>query len=268
MECEIGILGGTGFYKMVEGTERPDITTRYGDTSSAPVLGELAGRRVAFIARHGKNHSLAPHNVPYRANIDALCSLGARRVIATTAIGSLHEEYAPGDIVFFDQFVNMTRSRPDTFFDDKGGVVHVNMAEPYCSELRAIAIEQAVSLGIKHHSKGTVVAVEGPRFSTKAESKFFAAQGFHTICMTQYPEAALARERQLCYLGIGIVTDYDSGVESAGATHSSFYEISRVFGRNVEKVCALIEHILPAIPEKRESCACPASLDGAAVKTP
>ena len=185
-----------------------------------------------------------------------------KRIIATGAMGSLTKDYAPGDFVFLDQFVNMTHGRQDTFFDgDK--VVHVSTAHPYCPELRALAINEAKRMGLKYHETGTIVVINGPRFSSRAESRFFSSQGFQVVNMTQYPEAALARERELCYLGIGIVTDYDAGLEGeTGIKPVDAQEVGRVFGKSVEQVKKLMANMLPKIPEKR-SCPCGSALENA-----
>src|SRR5271157_3483373 len=199
-KAKIGIIGGSGFYSLLENPERADIDTPYGKPSDEISLGRISGKEVAFLPRHGGGHTIAPHKVPYRANIEALSRMGVERLIASGAVGSLVAEYEPGDFVFFDQFVNMSHGRDETFFD-ADRVAHISTAEPYCPELRKIAAEAADRLGMKYHDRGTVVIVNGPRFSTKAESRFFANQGFQLINMTQYPEISLAREKEMCYLG-------------------------------------------------------------------
>ncbi len=261
--ASIGIIGGSRFYSLLENSERANVDTQYGKPSDEITIGELAGKRVAFLPRHGARHTLAPHKVPYRANIDALSGLGVGRLIASSTVGSLVADYEPGDFVFFDQFVNMSHGREDTFFDS-GKVAHVSTAEPYCPELRKIAAEAADALGLKYHSKGTVVIVNGPRFSTKAESRFFASQGFHAINMTQYPEVALAREKEMCYLGIGIVTDYDAGLEGRpDIKHVTFDAIDRIFASRVSDLKRLIPEIVSRVPEERQSCKCGEALKGA-----
>lgn len=265
MQAEIGIIGGSGFYSLLKDYESVQLETEYGKPSAEIAIGKIAGRKVAFIPRHGKNHTLPPHRVPYRANIAALANLGVKRIIATASVGSLREEYAPGDFVLFDQFVNMTHGRQDTFYD--GDVVaHVSMADPYCSELRSAASKLLKEMKIKYHENGTAVVVNGPRFSTRAESRFFSAQGFETINMTQYPEAALAREKALCYLSIGIVTDYDSGLEGRKDIKSvTTAEILRVFGENVGRAKKVVSGLVPRIDQERKNCSCSKSLDGALI---
>jgi 5'-methylthioadenosine phosphorylase len=265
MNADIGIIGGTGLHSIASGLTEVKMGSEHGAPSDSVSLGMLGGKRIAFILRHGKNHVLAPHKVPYRANIATLKSLGVRRIIATSTVGSLTPEYKPGDLVFFDQFVDMTHGRDDTFFHSHP-VLHVSMAEPYCPELRHIASEVASKMGLSYHDKGTVVVINGPRFSTKAESLFFGRQGMHVINMTQYPEAALARECEICYLGIGVVTDYDAGLEGRGDIKPvSMAEINRMFSANLEKVRRLISEIVPLIPEERSKCECPKATANAAI---
>lgn len=264
MEAEIGIIGGSGFYSLLEKVESIEIETEYGRPSDRITLGMIEGRQIAFLPRHGKRHVIPPHRVPYKANIEALSRLGVTRIIATNAVGSLREEYAPGDFVFFDQFVNMTQGRDDTFFHSQP-VTHVSPAEPYCSELRKVVSGIANEMKVRHHDDGTVAVVNGPRFSTKAESRFFSRQGFQTINMTQYPEVMLAMERSMCYLGIGIVTDYDVGLEGRGEISAvNAEEVNRVFGRSVNTAKEMISKLIPSIPKER-GCSCQSSMHGAVI---
>jgi 5'-methylthioadenosine phosphorylase len=261
-KAEIGIIGGSGFYSLLESPRQLEGASRYGKPSAPLALGKLEGRSVAFLPRHGYKHTIPPHKVPYRANIEAMANAGVKRLIATSAVGSLSADYKPGELVFFDQFVSMTHGRADTFFDEDT-VVHVSSADPYCPELRRVAIKVAKRMGVGFHDKGTVVVINGPRFSSRAESRFFSAQGFELINMTQYPEVVLARERQICYLGIGMVTDYDAGlVGKKGIKPVSIAEVNRIFGENIGKVKELIGKLLPEIPEKR-NCTCGSALEGA-----
>lgn len=262
-KARIGIIGGSGFYSLLDSPAHIATDTQYGKSSSDISIGTLAGKAVAFLSRHGDRHTLTPHRIPYRANIEALSELGVERLITTNAVGSLVAEYEPGDIVFFDQFVNMTHGREDTFYDSEK-VVHISPAEPYCPELRKIAIGCAKKLGLKHHERGTVVVVNGPRFSTKAESRFFSAHGFEMINMTQYPEVILARERELCYLGIGIVTDYDAGLEGRPEIKPVTSDaLSRTFASSIGNLKRLIPEIVAAVPEKRVECKCGEALKDA-----
>ncbi len=262
MDAEIGIIGGSGFYSLLEDAEEVEVKTEYGAPSDKIGIGLISGRKVAFIPRHGKGHRIPPQKVPYRANITALKELGVKRIIATNAVGSLKPEYKPSEMVFIDQYVNMTNGREDTFFD-KDVVAHVSSAEPYCEELRKLGVKTAERLGIKHHREGTIVVINGPRFSTKSESRFFSAQGFDIIGMTQYPEVALAREKEMCYFGIALVTDYDVGLEGRSEIKPvSAEEVGRIFNNNVKSVKELIHSLVPSIPEK-QSCQCSKALDGA-----
>jgi len=261
-KAKIGIIGGSGFYSSLSAPNRIEAKNKYGTTSAPMSIGKMAGKSVAFVPRHGEKHTLPPHKVPYRANIEAFANAGVERIISTNAVGSLSKEFAAGDFVFFDQFVNMTHRRDDTFFDESK-VVHVSTAEPYCPELRSLAVRKAKRMGIRYHETGTIVVVNGPRFSTKAESRFFARQGFQLINMTQYPEVALAREKAMCYLGIGIVTDYDAGLEGVdGIKPVNFEDMLKVFNSSVDKVKELIAELVPEIPEKR-GCKCGSALDDA-----
>lgn len=262
---EIGVIGGTGLYFLIEGAKKIDVENRYGKPSDLFSIGKINGAEAAFLPRHGGRHSMPPHRVPYKANMEGFSLLGAKRILATNAVGSLAREYEPGDIVFFDQFVNMTHGRDDTFFHEEK-VVHVSTAEPYCPELRRIASGVAEEQGIKYHSKGTVVVVNGPRFSTRAESRFFSMQGFQLINMTQYPEVVLAREKGMCYLGIGIVTDYDAGLEGTDIKPASLKEVNEMFASNIDKVKRLISEIAPKIPKERSTCQCGSALDEAVNK--
>ncbi|MDE1873917.1 MAG: MTAP family purine nucleoside phosphorylase [Candidatus Micrarchaeota archaeon] len=261
-KTEIGIIGGSGFYELLKNPRSIAVRTAYGRPSSKIAEGGLGGRRVAFVQRHGEKHTIPPHRVPYRANIEALAEMGAKRVLASSACGSLSSQFKPGEFVFFDQFVNMTSGRADTFFD-ADTVMHVSAAEPYCNELRSIAIRTARAMKLKFHGRGTVVVINGPRFSSKAESRFFSTQDFELISMTQYPEAMLARERRLCYLGIGLITDYDAGlVGQKGVKPVAYAEVGRMFAQNIGKTKELIRRMLEQMPQKR-SCSCSRSLEGA-----
>ena len=263
MGSRIGIIGGSGLYSLLEKDEKVDVKSDYGKPSGV-ALGTMAGRNVAFIPRHGPRHTMPPHLVPYRANIDAMGKVDVKRIIATNAVGSLKESYKPGDFVLFDQFFNATSGRQDTFFEGSP-VTHVGMAEPYCPEMRRVAAGAAKKLGLHLHETGTVVVINGPRYSTRAESRFFGAMGFETINMTQYPEVALARERAMCYLGIGFVTDYDVGLAGNPKVKPvSTDEVQRTFGRSIEKIKSLITMIIESLPETR-SCGCSHALDGAAI---
>ena len=261
-QVEIGVFGGSGFYSLLDDATEVRIKTPYGDPSDAAFVGEIGGRSVAFIPRHGRDHSSPPAQINYRANLWAMKELGVKRIIGPSACGSLRADVHPGDFVICDQFVDRTWGRGDTFFDGTGGrkVTHVSAADPYCPELRAVAVEKANEMGITVHDGGTVVVINGPRFSTRSESEWFAGQGWSAINMTQYPEAYLARELEICYCNISLITDYDAGVHGHAAVSND--EVVRVFAENLDKVKALIGTMVPAIPHGRE-CHCKDALMGA-----
>lgn len=260
-QVEIGVFGGSGFYSLLDDATEIRIETPYGEPSDAAFVGEIAGRSVAFIPRHGRDHSSPPAQINYRANLWAMKELGVSRIIGPSACGSLRADVHPGDFVVCDQFVDRTWGRADTFFDGKDRpVTHVSAADPYCPELRAVAVEKARELGITVHDGGTVVVINGPRFSTRSESQWFASQGWSAINMTQYPEAYLARELEMCYCNISLITDYDAGVHGHAAVSND--EVVRVFAENLDKVKALIGAMVPAIPEACH-CDCGSALAGA-----
>jgi 5'-methylthioadenosine phosphorylase len=258
-EAEIGVFGGSGFYAFLDATETVEVRTPYGEPSAPPVIGEVGGRRVAFIPRHGVKHEYPPHRINYRANVWAMKELGVERIIGPCAAGSLRREVALGDFVVCDQLVDRTRSRPHTFYD--GPVTtHISFADPYCETMRQVAISTGRALGITMHEHGTMVVIEGPRFSTRAESRWFASQGWDTLNMTGYPEAVLARELEMCYANVSLITDYDVGVEDAPpVTHEQVIE---VFTRNNERLRELLFAMIPALPAERD-CPCATALRGA-----
>ena len=257
----IGVFGGSGFYAFLEDAEEVKVTTPYGEPSAPLVVGEVGDRRVAFLPRHGRRHEYPPHKVPYRANLWAMKDLGVERVIAPAAAGSLQPHVRRGDFVVCDQLVDRTSGRVATYYDGPE-TTHVSLADPYCPELRAVAIEQGRELGITMHDRGTVVVIEGPRFSTRAESRWYAQAGWEVINMTQYPEAALARELELCYVNVSLITDYDVGVE--GVPPVSVDEVVKVFAENNERLRSLLDTIVPSIPRERR-CPCATALRGARV---
>lgn len=263
---DIGVIGGTGVYTLLEDPETVDMNDDENKQSDIFMVGSIGGKSVAFLPRHGNKHTIPPHKVPYMANIDAFSKLGVVRLISSSAVGSLNKDYRPGDFIFTDQFINMTSGRKDTFFD-KEPVTHVSTAFPYCNELRDIAISSAKKLGMRYHDKGTVVVVNGPRFSSAAESKFFRSIGADVINMTQYPEVTLAREKSMCYLNISIVTDYDAGLGDILGPEGgpvSYDEVEKRFAESVDGLKKLIADIIPNIPEERR-CSCKDSLVGAVV---
>jgi 5'-methylthioadenosine phosphorylase len=258
-EAEIGVFGGSGFYGFLDDVRELDVDTPYGATSARVSIGEVGGRRVAFLPRHGQKHEYPPHRVPYRANVWAMKQLGVTRVLGPNACGSLQPHVKPGEFVICDQMVDRTSGRPNTYYDGPT-TTHISSADPYCPVMREVAIEKGRGLGIPLHDRGTVVVIEGPRFSTRAESAWFTAAGWEVINMTQYPECVLARELELCYANISLITDYDVGVEGMPAVTND--EVIRVFNENNEKLRDLLFSVIPALPETRD-CPCATALDGA-----
>lgn len=256
--AQIGIIGGSGFYSFFEESGAPfeeiTIDTPYGSTSAPVTIGEIFGKKTAFIPRHGRSHQFLPHTVNYRANIWALHSLGVTRVISPCAAGSLQKHIKPGDFVVCSQYVDWTDGRKNTFFEGPK-CVHPSAADPYCPELRKIAAEQAEKLGITVHREGTVVVINGPRFTTKAESKFFTNQGWEVINMSQYPEVHLVHELDMCPVTIALITDYDAGLigNVPPVTHQ---EVMAVFKSNIDRLKKLLIEIIKNIPEERNNCEC------------
>jgi len=253
-EAEIGVIGGSGFYQLAEGDIHfIKVETPYGAPSDKIALAEIAGKKVAFLPRHGATHSLPPHKVPYRANLWALHSLGVRRIIAPSAVGSLQANIHPGDFVINDQFVDRTTGRQDTFYDGPIAT-HVSTADPYCPQLRQLAIDAANQNSITVHERGTCVVIQGPRFSTKAESRWFTQMGWDVVTMTQYPEVTLARELALCYINISMVTDYDAGLVG-DMGHVETTDVLKLLGQNTANAKLVIETLIRSLPDQRE-CPC------------
>jgi 5'-methylthioadenosine phosphorylase len=247
----IGVIGGSGFYEFFDDPRTVTPSTPYGAPSGPITLGEVAGREVAFLPRHGVHHEFPPHKVNHRANLWALRSVGVRQVFAPCAVGSLKPELGPGTVVIPDQLVDRTSGRAQTFFDSGG--VHVEFADPYCPALRTAALQPGAADG------GTMVVVEGPRFSTRAESQWFAAQGWSLVNMTGHPEAVLARELEMCYAAIALVTDLDAGIEAGSGVRAvdAFAE----FARNIGPLKDLVRAAIAAAPVERD-CACAHVHDG------
>jgi 5'-methylthioadenosine phosphorylase len=253
--AQVGIFGGTGFYSLLSGTVREVwIETPYGAPSDKVTIGELGGKTVAFLPRHGRDHRYPPHLINYRANLWAMKSLGVTDILAPCACGSLQTPIKPGDFVICDQFIDRTTGRKDTFFEGPL-VTHLSAAEPYCPILRAHAIQKCEELGLPFHPTGTMVVIQGPRFSTKAESRWFTGQGWDVIGMTQYPECYLALEQEMSYVGIALITDYDAGVvagepNTAPVTH---HEVLQVFAANIERLRGLLAKIVETLPDTTAS---------------
>jgi 5'-methylthioadenosine phosphorylase len=261
MQAEVGIIGGTGVYdpKLVKNLKEVTVETPYGAPSDSIVVGELEGRGVAFLPRHGKNHTIRPTDVNSRANIFALKRLGVQRILASSTVGSLREEYKPGDIVFVDQFIDRTTRREESFYTENK-VCHISVAEPMCPELRKNLIAVAKKDKISHYGTGTYVCVEGPRFSTKAESKMYRGWGADIVGMTLVPECVLAREAEVCYANIAMVTDYDVWKDHPVCVD----DIVRTMKANIENVKRIITETISELPQER-TCECKNALRGALV---
>lgn len=266
-DVEIGVIGGSGFYSFLDDITEVSVDTPYGEPSDSLMIGELAGRKVAFLPRHGRQHSVPPHRINYRANLWALRAVGARQIVAPCAVGSLRRELGPGTLVVPDQFVDRTYGRDQTFFDGyqlpdgrTPQVVHTPTADPYCPTGRAVVWEAARAEGWEEAQEGgTLVVIQGPRFSTRAESRWYSAQGWSVVGMTGFPEAPLARELGLCYTSVALVTDHDAGVEAGeSVTHE---DVLKVFGQNMDRLRTVLAGALKALPAERD-CLCSRVLDG------
>lgn len=260
--AEIAVIGGSGLYAFLDGgLDSVAAETPYGPPSDPIVLGEVHGRRVAFLPRHGRDHRFPPHAIPYRANLYALRALGVGQILAPCAVGSLRPDLAPGTLVVPDQLIDRTSGRPQTYHDR--GAVHVSFADPYCPLGRAAVLRTAARApgqgpagpGPGAHDGGTMVVVEGPRFSTRAESRAYAAMGGDLINMTGHPEAVLARELGLCYTALALVTDYDAGVDASGAVTQ--HEVFTTFAAHTERVRTLLLAAIAELPKTRD-CGCAA----------
>jgi 5'-methylthioadenosine phosphorylase len=259
VRADLAVIGGSGLYALLEGAEEVSVQTPYGPPSDPVTVAAVGDRTVAFLPRHGRDHRFPPHRIPYRANLWALRALGVRQILAPCAVGGLRPELGPGAFVVPDQLVDRTSGRVQTFYDE--GAVHVSFADPYCPHGRAVAIDAAAKNGIATTNTGTMVVVEGPRFSTRAESRWYTAIGGAVVNMTGHPEAVLARELALCYTTIALVTDLDAGVEGDhGVTQD---EVFRVFGENTARLRGLLMDALAALPRNSDrDCPCPHALDG------
>lgn len=256
-KVKIGVIGGSGIYDIegITETRKQKISTPFGDPSDTIVIGNLEGIPVAFLPRHGRGHFIMPSELNSRANIYALKSLGVEQIVSISACGSLKEELKPRDIVIPDQLFDRTRQRPYTFFGE-GIVAHIGFANPYCPELSQTLYQAAKDLRFSVHLGGTYVCIEGPQFSTKAESKVFRSLGFSIIGMTNLPEAKLAREAEICYATLGLVTDYDVWKEGEEVS------VERVVGNllaNIENVKKLIKAVIPRL-ERERKCECASAL--------
>jgi 5'-methylthioadenosine phosphorylase len=263
VRAEIGVVGGSGLYALLDGATRHEVSTPYGAPSDSITVAEVGGRRVAFLPRHGRDHRFPPHRIPYRANLWALRSLGVRQVLAPCAVGGLRPELGPGTFVVPDQLIDRTSGRVQTYYDE--GAVHVGFADPYCPAGRRTVLAAAGRHGVAAADGGTMVVVQGPRFSTRAESRSFTALGGAVVNMTGHPEAVLARELALCYTAIALVTDLDAGVEGDhGVTQE---EVFRVFAENTGTLREILLDAVAALPADRP-CPCGSALDGIKVPFP
>jgi len=258
-DVEIGIFGGTGIYDsgLLENTQEVDIETPYGKPSDTITVGEFNGRKIAFLPRHGKKHTIPPHMINFKANIWAFKELGVTRIIAPSAVGSLKEELEPGHFALPSQFLDFTKSR-DGSFSEEGRVIHISVAEPFCPELQSSIIKVTEKQNLKIHKDCTYVCIEGPRFSSKAESKFYRSTGADIIGMTLVPECQLAREAQICYASISTVTDYDVWAEKPVTAK----QVLETLSKNVEKTKKILTELMDTIPKTR-SCSCAKALEEA-----
>ena len=253
-KADIGVFGGSGFYSFLGEIEELRVDTPYGPTSDSVFIGKIGRHKVAFMPRHGSKHSLPPHLINYRANVWAMKHLGCKRVISPCAAGSLQKEIAPGHFVICDQFVDWTDGRKSTFFEGPN-VQHPSPVNTYCPEMRALAVRVAREIGISVHDEGTMVVINGPRYSTKAESMFFTRQGWHVIGMTGFPEAYLVKELNMCPLNISLITDYDAGL-IADMPPVSHEKVLEVFNNNVVHLKDLLFKMIKELPTKQTCCAC------------
>ncbi len=260
VRAEIGVIGGSGLYSFLDGAETVDLDTPFGAPSDPLTIGEVAGRSVAFLPRHGRNHRFPPHRVNYRANLWALRAVGVRQILGPCAVGSLLAANDAGTIVVPDQLVDRTWGRPSTFYDEVGRVVHVAFADPYCPRGRAAVLDVGRRQDLGPVDGGTLVVVNGPRFSSRAESLWHQSQGWALVGMTAAPEAALARELALCYTSVALVTDLDAGLEHGdGVTHE---QVFTVFATKMALVRELLVEAIRVLPPEESDCSCRHALDG------
>jgi 5'-methylthioadenosine phosphorylase len=258
-QAEIGVIGGSGFYSLLDDVREIKVDTPYGPPSDSFFLATVADRRVAFLPRHGRRHTIPPHLINYRANVWAMRSLGVKAVISPCAAGSLQRHIKPGDFVLCDQFVDRTRGRADTFFD--GPIVtHPSSADIYDPELRRVALDVCKEHGIDVHERGTIVVINGPRFSTKAESKWFSDAGWEVVSMTQYPEAYLCRELGMAVVNIALITDYDAGVLE-GTEAVDARSVLEVFAQNAERIQKVVLEMIRRFPADLDALGARAALE-------
>lgn len=257
----IGIIGGSGLYELLDDPREETITTPYGEPSGTVSLGTIEGREVAFLTRHGRTHSVPPHLINYRANLWALHSLGAKTVITSSAVGSLRADYEPGAFVVTDQFVDRTWGRPDTFFEGPK-VAHVSVADPYCPVLREELLATLGDLDENYRPTGTAVVIQGPRFSTRAESRWFQQMGWDVLSMTQHPETVLARELAMCCVNLSFVSDLDAGVEGVQDEPVTAGMVWRRMAEGQTRIKRALTTLVTRVSDDQDarSCDCAASL--------
>jgi 5'-methylthioadenosine phosphorylase len=255
----IGVIGGSGFYEFIVDATPVEVDTPFGPPAEPVLTGYVGDRPVAFMPRHGRDHRFPPHRVPYRANLWALAAVGVRQVLAPCAVGSLRAELGPGSLVVPDQVVDRTAGRESTYYDGVGPVVHVSFADPYCPVGRRAVVAAAREWPAV--DGGTLVVIQGPRFSSRAESRQNATAGGSIVGMTGQPEATLARELALCYTSVAVVTDLDAGVEGPGVSH---HEVLEVFAESIGRLRDLLGVVINSLPTDRD-CPCPHALEGQAL---
>jgi 5'-methylthioadenosine phosphorylase len=255
--ADVAVIGGSGLYSLLEGAEEHQVETPYGQPSDSITVADIGGRRVAFLPRHGRQHQYPPHRIPYRANLWALREIGVRQILGPCAVGGLQRDLGAGTFVLPDQLVDRTSGRAQTYYDT--GAVHISFADPYCPTGRSTVREVAGRTGVALVDGGTMVVIEGPRFSTRAESRWYAELGGTVVNMTGHPEAVLARELAVCYTAVALVTDLDAGVEGGHSVTQE--EVFRVFGENTARLRTLLLDVAAALPDGAD-CPCHHALDG------
>lgn len=246
--ADVGVIGGSGLYSLLDDVTEVQVDTPYGPPSAPITIGEVGGRRVAFLPRHGVDHSLPPHLVPFRANVWALHHVGVRAIFGPCASGSLQPDIHPAEFVVLDQVFDRTYGRATSYFDGPE-IHHVSFADPYHPVLRTALIEGCRAEGVTVHESGTVVVINGPRFSTRAESRWYTAQGWHVVNMTQMPEAVLAAELEVPYASVALITDYDVGLEGeAGIEPVTMDEVFATLARNAERVRDVLFRAIELLP--------------------
>ncbi len=252
MTVKLAVIGGTGVYDptILNNIRDEEIGTRYGTIRLK--VGEYAGKEVAFLPRHGDKHTVPPHMINYRANIAGLQELGVEKILATAAVGSLNREMAPGDFVIVDQFLDLTKNRPSTFYDGENGVIHTDFTDPYCAEVRQYLQKASQGLSYRAHNRGTYVCTEGPRFETPAEIRMYHRLAGDLVGMTSVPEVVLAREAGICYATVALVTNFAAGISLNSLSHA---EVVEAMQQNTERLKELILQTIEILPAERP-CAC------------